>query len=388
MGERSSDIDSMQNKLIHLITGLNTGGAEMMLYKLLSKINRTKFDVSVISLTDVGPIGKKIEELGIPVMGLGMKRGIPNPFFLFKLAKILKREKPDILQTWMYHADLMGLLAGRFAEVKNIVWGIHHSNLDPKSNKRMTLKVVKMCAILSKYPNKIICCSDSSLKVHSQVGYSKDRIVVIPNGFDIKKFSPDSQANAMLKCHLSIPNDSILVGLIARWDSLKDHHNFIQAAKIVAAYLPKVRFILCGDNIDTSNHLLVQWIKDTGVEKSFYLLGRREDINVIMSALDLLVLSSKGEAFPNVLGEAMACEVPCVTTDVGDSAYIVGDTGFVVPPKDPKALADAIIRYFNLSVEERKQMGKRARKRVENHFALDLVVEKYESIYQSLLSEK
>jgi len=378
-------VRKMDCKLTHLITGLNTGGAEMMLYRLLSKLDHKKFNVSVISLTDVGPVGEKIKELDIPVIGLGMKRGTPNPFFLFKLANILRKEKPDILQTWMYHADLMGLLAGRMAGIKNIVWGIHHSNLSPESNKKMTIKVAEICAGLSKYTSKIICCSESSLKIHNGMGYYLEKMIVIPNGFNIQKFSPIPKAKEQLKSQLSISKNAFLVGLVARWDPLKDHHNFIKAAKIVAEHLPNIHFVLCGDNIDVNNDLLMDWIKNTKAEELFHLMGRREDIGLIMPAFDLLVLSSKGEAFPNVLGEAMACEVPCVATNVGDSVYIVGDTGFVVPPENPQALADAIIRCFSLPIEEREQLGKRARKRVESNFKLELVVEKYEHVYLDLL---
>jgi glycosyltransferase involved in cell wall biosynthesis len=359
----------------------------MMLYKLLSQIDREKFDIKVISLTDVGPVGEKIKKLEIPVIGLGMKRGVPNPFFLLKLARILKQEKPDILQTWLYHADLMGLLAGKLVGVPSIVWGIHHSNLSPESNKKLTIKVAEICAMLSKYADKIICCSESSLKAHSKIGYSLQKMTIIPNGFDIKKFSPIHTANKQLKRQLSIPENSYLIGLVARWDPLKDHYNFIQAARIVANQIPNVHFVLCGDNITPKNETLISWIKDVNLEKSFHLLGRREDIHKIMPAFNLLVLSSKGEAFPNVLGEAMACEVPCVTTDVGDSAYIVGDTGLVVPPENPQLLGEAILTFLKSPASHRKKLGQLARERVENYFSLDLIVRKYENVYIDLLEQ-
>ena len=371
-------------KLIHLITGLNTGGAEMMLYRLLSKTDRQKFSVSVISLTDVGPVGKKIEELGIPVMGLGMKRGIPNPFFLFKLAKILKREKPDIIQTWMYHADLIGLLAGRLAGVKNIVWGIHHSNLDPKIEKRQTILVAKLCSKLSNLTSKIVCCSQASLKCHKELGYNYENMVIIPNGFDLGLFQPSQHPKSLIR-ELALNKNCMLVGQAARWHGQKDHYNLIKAAKLVVKVYPNVHFVLCGEGINKENETLTALIEKNDIQKNVHLIGRRNDIHKLMPQFDLYVSSSKGEAFPIVLGEAMACEVPCVTTDVGDSAYIVGDTGFVVPPENSQALAEAIIRYLRLPEEERKRMGKKARQRVEDHFALDLVVENYESIYQSLL---
>ena len=376
-------------KITHVITGLNTGGAEMMLYKLLSKINRTRFDVLVISLTDVGPVGEKIKDLGIPVVGLGMKRGIPNPFFIFKLAKLLKYEKPDILQTWMYHADFMGLLAGKLARVENIVWNIRHSNLDQRINKRQTIIVAKLCSKMSNIPKRIICCSYASFNCHKEIGYCANKMEVIPNGFNLRLFKPNEFPYKNLLKTFALEDDAFLIGHVGRWDGQKDHFNLIKAAKIVIEKYPNVHFILCGQNIDQENDILSSYIEKAGVEKNIHLMGRRDDIPKIMPEFDLLVSSSKtGEGFPNVLGEAMACEVPCVTTDVGDSAFIVGDTGFVVPPENSQALADAIIKYFRLPVKERKRMGKKARQRVESHFALDIVVEKYESIYQSLLEEK
>lgn len=374
-------------KIIHLITGLNTGGAEMMLYKLLSRINHNKFDIYVISLMDVGPIGKKIKELGIPVMGLGMKRGVPNPYFLFKLTKVLRSKKPHILQTWMYHSDLIGFLAGRIAGIKRIVWNIRHSNLDPCSNKHLTLKIAQMCAILSRFVNKIICCSESSFKAHNKIGYMSEKMVVIPNGFDLDKFSPNDSAKSSLRAMLSIPKSHFIVGMVARWDPLKDHYTFIRAAKFVINSLPNVHFVLCGDLITQKNEKLLSWIKEQELEDHFHLLGRRDDIERIMPAFDLLVSSSKGEAFPNVLGEAMACEVPCVVTDVGDSAFIVGNTGYVVPPDEPELLAKDIIKFLNLSNGEKGRLGNQARNRVEENFSLDSIVRMYEQIYIDLLEK-
>ncbi len=212
-------------------------------------------------------------------------------------------------------------------------------------------------------------------------------MIVIPNGFNLSLFQPKKNAAKPLLKELSLPENTLLIGHVARWDGQKDHDNLIKAVKMVIERYPNAHFILCGQNIDNKNDVLCSNIEKEGVKKNVHLMGRRDDIPRIMPQFDLLVSSSKvGEGFPNVLGEAMACEVPCVTTDVGDSAYIVGDTGFVVPSENPQALADAIMQYFSLSTSERKRLGQRARKRVETHFALDLVVEKYESVYLDLLN--
>jgi glycosyltransferase involved in cell wall biosynthesis len=375
----------MRYKLIHIITGLNTGGAEMMLCKLLSKMNQEKFEIKVISLTDIGPVGGKIKQLGIPVIGLGMQRGVPNPFFILKLAKILRKENPDILQTWMYHADLLGLLSGKLAGIKNIVWNIRHSNLDPTINKKQTIMVAKLCSMLSSNPSRIICCSQASLDCHKDLGYNKEKMVVIPNGFNLDLFKPNKHSKQLLE-ELSLEEDVFLVGHVARWDGQKDHANLIKAAKFVIEEQPNVHFVLCGDGINDNNETLSSLIKEEGIEGNIHLMGRRDDIPELMPQFDLLVSSSKaGEGFPNVIGEAMSCEVPCVVTDVGDSAYIVGNTGFVVPPEKPDLLAKAIIQFLSLSKNEREHLGKLARERVQNYFSLDLIVKRYEKVYLELL---
>lgn len=329
--------------ITHIITGLNTGGAETMLYKLLSNIDRTKFELKVLSLTDIGSIGKKIEKLGISVKALGMKRGVPNPRYVFGLVAILKKEKPDLVQTWMYHADLIGGLAAKLVRNVPVVWNIRHSNLDPKGNKKTTILTAKACAKLSKtIPKKIICCSEASFKVHSELGYKEEKMIVIPNGFDLDAFKPDAEARYSVRRELRIPDDAAIMGMVARFDPQKDHKNLINAAGVLCRSNKNIHFILCGDGITNDNKQLAKCIQENNLQVNFHLLGRRADIARITTAFDIASSSSSyGEGFPNVVGEAMSCEVPCVVTNVGDSAYIVGDTGIVVPPKNPLAMARA-----------------------------------------------
>lgn len=372
-------------KVLFLITGLGTGGAEMMLYKLLSNINRQQFDVLVVSLTNINDIEKKIEDLGIRVILLGMNRGVPNPIYLYKLIKILKKEEPHILQTWMYHADFLGLIAGKLAKVPKIVWGIHHSNLDKKENKRSTLLTVKICSILSRFTYNIVCCSNVSLRVHKSIGYDASKMIVIPNGFNIESFSPDPDARKGVRKELKVSPETPIVGLIGRWHPLKDHLNFVRAAKLIVEKQPDIQFLLCGKNITEENKQLYSWIEERNLLKNFHLLGKRNDIPRIMSTLDVLALSSSGEAFPNVVGEAMACEVPCVVTDVGDTADIVGETGRVVPRKNPHALAEAIDDILSLSVIERKILGQKARERIQSNFEINKIVSKYEKMYMKMI---
>ena len=377
-------------KVLHIITGLSTGGAEMMLYKLVSKIDRGCFDIYVVSLTNIGPVGEKMKKLNIPIVAIGMKRGWRGFFSFsgfFKLLRIVKKYKPDVIQTWMYHSDLIGGLVGKILKVP-VIWNIRHSNLNPKYNKKTTIWTAKICAKFSKtLPKKIICCSWASKSVHKKLGYDENKMVVIPNGFDLDAFFPDKQAREKVRKELGINDKIIVIGFAARFDPQKDHRNFFEAAKIVYKIYPNVHFLLCGDGISWDNKRLRERIEKSGVKKVTHLLGRRDDMKNIYNSIDIFCSSSYGEGFPNVIGEAMACEIPCVVTDVGDSAIIVGDTGFVVPPKNPEALAEAIIKMIEIGEEKRKELGKRARKRIEESYSIEKIVKNYEQLYKKVCVE-
>ncbi|MCD6471260.1 glycosyltransferase, partial [bacterium] len=358
-----------------------------MLYKLVSKMDRSCFDIYVASLTNIGPIGEKIKKLNILVVAVGMKRGWRGFFSFsgfFKLLSIVKNYKPDVIQTWMYHSDLIGGLVGKLLKIP-VIWGIHHSNLSPKYNKKTTIWTAKICAKFSKtLPKKIICCSYASKNVHSKLGYDENKMIVISNGFDLDAFLPDKQGREKVRKELGINDKIIVIGFPARFDPQKDHKNFFEAAKIVRKIYPNVHFLLCGDGISWNNKKLKEWIEKSGVKKVTYLLGRRDDMKNIYNSIDIFSSSSCGEGFPNVIGEAMACEVPCVVTDVGDSAIIVKDTGFVVPPKNPEVLAEAIIKMIEMGEEKRKELGKKARDRIKENYSIEKIVKNYEQLYKKV----
>ncbi|WP_205694454.1 glycosyltransferase family 4 protein [Crenobacter cavernae] len=375
-------------KIVLIITGLNTGGAEMMLLKLLERIDRHRFEPYVISLSGEGEIGPRIRALGITVEALGMRPGRPSPFAFISLVRRLRALRPDAVHTWMYHADLLGGIAARMARIKAVGWGIHHNNLSPQLNKRSTLMVVTVCAWLSGLlPVRIQCCSESSRQVHARFGYDLDKLSVIPNGFDLSHFYPNAVAREVIRTELALPSHTLLVGLIGRYDPQKNHAGFFQAAARLHAKMPGVHFVLAGKGIDEHNIEMMEQIKRAGVVSVIHLLSIRKDIPRLMAALDVLASSSDGEAFPNVLGEAMACGVPCVVTDVGDSASIVGDTGRVVAPGDMAGLAAEIEELLMLSVEARHALGEKARARVAEHFHIEQVVRRYESFYVELAKQ-
>ncbi|MCE1252784.1 MAG: glycosyltransferase [Anaerolineae bacterium] len=357
----------------------------MMLYKLLQQIDRQRFDCRVISISGDGPVGEKIRRLEIPVLTLGMQASAPNPVLFFRLFRWLKDEKTDIIQTWMYHADFLGGLAGWLNRIP-VVWGIRNATLHVQS-KRRTEYVVRICAGLSAFiPVRIISCSQKAEEIHITLGYNKNKFKTIPNGFDLTHYAPNETARKELRKHLKLDEKTILVGHVARFDPQKDHTTLIEAARLIHQEKPDVRFVLCGDGINWQNDILTHQIDINGLHDVFYLLGRRDDIPFVMAALDMLVSSSQGEAFPNVLGEAMACGVPCVTTDAGDSGLIVGECGYIVPVSDPQALADGMKKMLNLPGEERQRLGVAARQRVMQKFNLPEIVKQYEQVYNEIIS--
>jgi glycosyltransferase involved in cell wall biosynthesis len=319
-----------------------------------------------------------------------MRPKFPDTGAVLRLVGWLRSNPPALVQTWMYHADLVGGIAARLSGHAPVIWGIRNSNLDVVHSRRSTRWTVKVCALLSnKIPACIVSCSETARRIHVKLGYAADRMVVIPNGFDLDLFQPDPQGRAWLCQELGLSPEARLVGLVARFDPQKNHQTFIQAAAEVKARYTGVEFLLCGDGITWENARLAGWIEQQGLRDCFHLLGRREDIPRLTAALDVACSSSAyGEAFSNVLGEAMACGVPCVVTDVGDSAYIVGETGKVVPPRDSPALAGALLELLALSSDKRKELGAEARKRIKQNFDIHAVVHHYEQLYLGTVASR
>lgn len=371
--------------ITYVITNLATGGAEMMLLKLLQNINRSRFQITVISMIGEGEVGAQIAGLGIPVYTLGMKRmRIPNPIAFFRLVCLLRVLQPDIVHTWMYHADFLGGLAARVAGFKRVVWCVRNSDLDGDRTSKLTFLVVKACALVSSWlPIKIISCSDRAKKIHVSIGYDEAKFEVIPNGFDLNRFVPSVDARVDVRVELGLVAEIPLVGLIARYDPQKNHMGFVQAAARVVQSLPQVHFVLVGKDVDYDNIELKNAIESLGLKNCMHLLNLRNDVPRLMASLDVLASSSSfGEAFPNVLGEAMACGVPCVVTDVGDSAEIVGGSGRTVPAEDMARLANEIVVLLQMSLEEKAALGREARCRVAQHYEISHVAALYEACYQ------
>jgi len=375
-------------KVVHLISSLETGGTEMMLFKLLAAANKDEFNNSVISLTKGGAIAERIAGLGVPVENLGMSRSAPSPVGMLRLYRALRRERPDVLQTWLYHSDLLGYFAGKLANVPALAWNIRCSTTDDRYFTGMTGRVVRMLARLSAKPDAVIVNSDAGRTIHEGLGYKPRRWDVIPNGFDLTRFRPDSAARSAVRDELGIPSDAAVIGLVARFDPLKGHGTFLRAAAQLLGSNPSTHFVLVGAGVETNNPFLSDLIDELGISSQVHLMGERSDAARITATFDIATCSSTGEGFPNIIGEAMASGVPVVTTDVGDARLIVGDTGVVVPLANPKALAKGWQDVLDLGAEGITALGERARARVSDHYDIDGVAEQYATIYRNLASKR
>lgn len=371
-------------KVLHVISGLSVGGTELMLHRLLTRLE-SRFEASVVSLTDIGSVGVKIRERAVRVRALGMRRGVPSALALLRLIRWIREERPQVIQTWLYHADLAGGLAARLAGKVPVAWGLRQAHLHPRLAKKSTILVAKTCARLSgRLAARIVCCSEAVRQFHTELGYASDRMLVIPNGFDLDRYRPDPAARVAVREELRLPPQSALVGYVARFDPHKDHRTFFAAASRLRRRRDDVYFVLCGQGIDGSNRELTGQIEDPAVKDRCRLLGPRDDIPRITAALDVACSASLGEGFPNVVGEAMCCGVPAAVTDVGESASIVGATGRIVPSHDPEALAAAMCELLALDSEARRGLGERARARISERYSLDDVGRSYGALYQEL----
>ncbi|HZK91718.1 MAG TPA: glycosyltransferase [Stellaceae bacterium] len=365
----------------HLITGLETGGAERMLAQLVAGMDRGRFRSIVISIADIGPMGAAIATAGIPVYSLNIRRGMPDPRAVPRLRRVLRQFCPEILQTWLYHADLLGLAARQLGFAPHLLWNVRCTESLGSDAVR------KMLSWSSGRPDAIVVNSAAGQEFHLALGYHPRRWVLLPNGFDVEQLRPDPERRSRLRAEFGWDERVVAIALPARYHPMKDHTTFLAAGARFAAHVPDARFALVGSGNEPGNPALAATIAAVGLSERVALLGERDDLYTLYPAFDIVSLSSAyGEGFPNVLGEAMSCGVPCVATDVGDCAEIIGDTGAVVPPRDPAALAAAWERLAALTPPERAARGAAARARIVENFRLDAIVSRYEALYEEVAS--
>ena len=371
--------------IVHVIVDLGAGGAELMLKRLVaSHAGHPDYTHRVISLRSIGVVGPQIQALGIEVEALGVNAPWHIPSAVRRLGGRLRALEPDIVQTWMYHADLIGGLSARMAGRGNIIWGVRIADIGARLGvSRVTSWIRRACALLSsRVPARIVYVAHSARRVHEKLGYDPSKSVVIPNGYAIPPESPRNRTG--LRSELGIGEDARLIGGAGRYNRQKDHRGFVKACALLAARMPDARFVLAGRGVDRDNAELAGWIAATGVGDRFHLLGERRDLDACLAGLDVFCLHSIGEGFPNVVAEAMALGVPCVVTDVGDAAALVDDTGLVVPPSDPEALCGALHALLAETPGERAARGEKARARIAAHFSMAAITARYEELYREV----
>lgn len=371
-------------KILHIITGLGVGGSERALYRLVTA--DTSNSHQIVVLTDFGLQAEHFGAAGIPVHRLGMPRGHLTMRGLMTLVRLLCGIRPDVVQTWMYHADLVGGLAARLSGFPVVVWGIRASDSHEHPSGASSRGLVWLCARLSGVvPVRIVFVSRAGAEVHARLGYRAAKSLVIPNGYDTRVLRPDPQAGQRQRAAWSVPSDTRVIGMVARWDPLKDHATLLAALRVLRArHEANWAAVLVGAEMTGDNEALVRMVDESGMPGVLRLLGPAADIHAAMNALDVHVLSSKSEAFPNVLAEAMACGTPCVTTDVGDAGVIVGATGWIVPPGDPDALAEALSAAL-AEMADRATWGRRrdaCRARIVETFSLERMAADFNRLWQ------
>ena len=370
-------------RILHIISGLDTGGAEMMLYKLLVRFSERGVQSQVISLRKRGPIARKIEAAGITVHTLNLGAGFLQMILAIpRLVWWVREFSPSVIQGWMYHGNLFATISSLFISREVLVcWSIRQTLYDIQKERKLTRWIIRLCKIFSRLPSYILYNSELSANQHEGYGYCSNGRMIIGNGFDLEEFKPRPSIKSEVKRELRIISPYV-VGHVARYHLKKDHETLLKVARCVVDEIDNVVFLLIGRGVVPSNTRLSNRIAQLDLTDHVRLLGEREDIAKLLTTIDVFVSSSAwGEGFPNVVGEAMATGVPCVVTDVGESRYIVGTVGIVAAPYSVEMIASGVVKVLKYSPEKRKRIGDQGRKRMLSKYSIQDIASKYLKVY-------
>jgi glycosyltransferase involved in cell wall biosynthesis len=371
-------------RILHVVTDLRRGGAETMLARLVAAMRGGAVEQSVVSLCGDGPVAESLCRSGAKVTSVDLRSPLAAAE-LARLAFAIRRAEPDVVHCWMYHANLIGGLVARATTRAPVVWGLRSGSPAVGVVGARTARIARAAARLSRrLPAAIVCPSEATADAHAEDGYARERIAVIPNGFDTVLFRPAAAVRAAARAALGVGRDEAVVGIVANVTPVKDHESFVAAAALLGRDLPAARFLLCGDGASPANRELSRWIAATGIAGRFLLLGQREGVHDLLPALDLFTLCSRREAFPNALGEAMACALPCVATAVGGVPELAGRAARLVPASDPRALADAWRDVLLGTAEQRAALGRAARRRIVDLFSIEVAAARHAELYAEL----
>jgi len=370
-----------------LIRSLNVGGTERQIIELVKGLDNNHFDITVGIFYNKGALIEEIKSMPwIHVISLNKSGRRDIIRFVFRFVELLKVLQPDILYSFLPDANIVGLIAGRLAGVKRIIWGVRASNMDVSRYDWLARISLRLSAFLSGFPDVIIANSFEGLKFHRRIGYKNKHMTVIHNGINTEHFKPDRNAGTRVRAEWGINKKTVLIGLVARMDPMKDHPAFLKAAHIFIQRHNDVCFVCVGDGPVDYKEKLYLLSEELGLKDFIIWAGLRSDMPAVYSALDIVTsTSSYGEGFSNVIAEAMACGVPCVVTDVGDSALIVGDTELVVPIKDPEALADCWRSMLKRLNGNSSSIKNKTRMRIVSYYNNEILLQKTSKVFLSLL---
>jgi glycosyltransferase involved in cell wall biosynthesis len=379
--------DRRNLKVLHIITAFNLGGgAETLLVRLLEMLDEEqRSSHRIISLGEPGTLAPHAESLGVPVEGIGMS-GDPSPAALGpvrRLGQMIRRSGADVVQTWMLHSNVLAGITAQVASRIPVVWGVHVSRVGRHSFGVKAVLTQRVEAISSwGVPARIIACSSSSRRAMEELHYRTERIVTIHNGIDVNRFKPDPEERSSVRRELGIDDHALVLANIARFHPIKDHASLLQAVRGVLNEQPNSRLVLCGPGLSPSNPELARLAEPLGDQ--VLMLSQRSDLPRLLTAFDVVVSSSLGEALSLAVGEAMAAGVPVVATDAGDSAELVGDTGIIVPPGAPEALERGLAQMAAEGHDARVERGRQARARITDSYSLATMTEGYEEVWREV----
>tara|TARA_B100000674_G_C37908488_1_gene947351 strand:+ start:516 stop:1640 length:1125 start_codon:yes stop_codon:yes gene_type:complete len=370
--------------VLHVITGLGDGGAEGVLFRLIKGTPHIRH--TVLSLGTHGKYGPLLQPIGVQIICLNLFSRKFRFFYFFQSLLTLAKTSPTLIQSWMYHADLFASILKYYFRCP-LFWSIRNSNLRYGSSKLTTIFLVRILSLLSHFiPHKIINCSYSAFDVHTSLGYSSSKMLVIHNGIDCEIFKPNPFARSSFVASYSLDPSLPIFGKVARFDPQKDHETLLRAFSLYVKQGYDGYLFLAGSNINPSNLFLSNLIQVLGISSRVFLIGPCADVPFLMSSLDIHLLSSSyGEGFPNVVAEAMSCGTPVISTIVGDSPQIIGNTGWLVPISDSEALANALVEAASCmktpSVWSRMQL--KAHLRITQNYNVNRMIRRFSQTWSS-----
>jgi len=373
-------------KVLHCITGLSGDGAQRMLLRLAIALKHRGCDQRIVNLGSSGPLAEQFESEGISVESLKMDSGFSAAAAsLGRLRRIIEASSPDIVQGWMYHANMLVLAAQTLSRRRSpVVWNIRRGLDDYRELQFTTRVLIKASAYHSGQPSAIIYCSPDSRRQHEDVGFKSDHGVMIENGFEIERFKPSMRARQQFRGSLGIHEKQIVIGVVGRFNVAKGHRYLFEAFELVAREERDVTLVCVGRDMLRSNNELCGMIKESPFKSRIELLGEHDRLEDVYPGFDIYCSSSIGEGFPNAIAEAMSCGVPCVVTDTGASRDIVDGVGSVVPTRSSSALAEALINMVRKVVTQRQSLAKQSRQRIVDRFSLDIIAGRYEAVYRAV----